>query len=60
MSVLIDSYPLPDKGTVDFHIAVSFDIQISAAEAQRKVNRWLLNEVSQLLAPRPHAHVDDW
>ncbi len=49
MTILFDAYTIPEKGRVELKIDRSFEIKITAEEARRKVNRWLLNEVSYLI-----------
>ena len=49
MSILLDTYSIPEKGRVDLKVERSFDINVSAEEARRLVNRWLLDEVSYLI-----------
>ncbi|MCL4868212.1 MAG: hypothetical protein KJ063_04525 [Anaerolineae bacterium] len=50
MSIVLDSYNIPGKGRVQLRVKRDFTIQITAEEARRKVNAWLLNEVSYLFA----------
>jgi hypothetical protein len=47
MKIILNEYPIPERGT--FQIEETVTIQISAKEAQRQVNRWLLNEVSYMM-----------
>ena len=49
MPILLDTHKIPTKGKVDLKVDRSFEIKITAEEAQRRVNRWLLNEVSYLI-----------
>ena len=49
MTIIIEPYTIPEKGTVELKIERSFDIKVTAEEARRQVNRWLLNEVSYLI-----------
>ncbi len=54
MSIVLDAYKIPSKGPVQLRVKRDFTIQITAEEARRLVNRWLLDEVSYLfgaLAP---------
>ena len=46
IAVLLDQYTLPVKGAVELHLDYSFQINISAEEARRKVHHWVLTEVS--------------
>jgi hypothetical protein len=49
MTIILDSYTIPEKGRVDLKVDRSFNIKLTAEEAQRRVDRWLLNEVSCLI-----------
>ena len=54
MSIILDNFAVPRQGQVELHVNISINIQITADEAQRQVNRWLIDEVSYLLgAERP-------
>lgn len=54
MTVVIENYVAPEKGQVDINIQRSFEIKITAEEARRKVNRWLIEFVSiQMGADEP-------
>ncbi len=48
-TITIDQCNVPEKGLVEFQINRSFEINTTAEEARRKVNRWLINEVSLML-----------
>lgn len=50
MTILLDSYPLPEKGPVNLTINRTFEIKITAQEAKRQVNSWLRDEVSMLIS----------
>jgi len=47
MTIILDHYPLLEKGT--FEIRQMVTVHISAEEARRKVARWLRREVSHML-----------
>jgi hypothetical protein len=49
VAVLLDQWTLPVKGTVELHLDYSFQINISAEEARRKVHHWVLTEVSCMM-----------
>ena len=49
MTILLDGYTLPERGAVELNIQRSFEIKVTAEEARRKVNRWLLTEVSCMM-----------
>ncbi len=46
MTILLEQVVIPEQGSVHIHVDRCFEIKITAEEARRKVNHWLLNEVS--------------
>jgi hypothetical protein len=53
MALLLDPYTIPEQGNVELTISRSFKINVTAAEARCRVNRWLFNEVSCLIGADP-------
>lgn len=52
MQIILEPYPIPERGT--FQIQETVTIQVSADEARRQVDRWLLHEVNvQMGADQP-------
>jgi hypothetical protein len=52
MQIILEPYTIPERGT--FQIQETITIQVSADEARRKVDSWLLHEVnSQMGAEQP-------
>lgn len=49
MTIILEPYSIPEKGKVELNVNRSFEIKVTAEEARRQVNRWLLNEVSYLI-----------
>lgn len=47
MAIILDQYPLLEKGT--FEIRQMVTLLVSAEEARRKVDRWLRRDVSHML-----------
>ena len=47
--IILDDYTIPEKGKVELNVKRSFDIRVTAEEARRRVDRWLLNEVSYMI-----------
>ena len=47
MTIILDQYTIPEKGS--FEIRQTVDIAFTAKQAQRKVDTWLLNEVSTMM-----------
>lgn len=53
MVITFDPFVLPERGQVNVQPYRQFEIRVTAEEAQRQVNRWLLHEVSYLLRAQP-------
>ena len=53
MTILLDPYIIPEKGKVELKIDRSFEIKVTAEEAQHKVRWWLRDEVSMLIDADP-------
>ncbi|MEK7276673.1 MAG: hypothetical protein AAB427_04935, partial [Chloroflexota bacterium] len=53
MVIMLDNYKLPEKGKVDLNVQASFEIKITAEEAQKKVRWWLRDHVGMLLDADP-------
>lgn len=52
MQIILEPYAIPERGTFQIHETVT--IQVSADEARRQVDQWLLHEVnSQMGADQP-------
>jgi len=47
MTIILEQSTIPEIGTFEIHKTVN--IQVSAKQAQRKVDTWLLNEVSYMM-----------
>ncbi len=47
MTIILDQYAIPEQGS--FEIRQTVDITFTAKQAQRKVDTWLLNEVSTMM-----------
>jgi len=47
MTIILDQYTIPEQGS--FEIRQTVDITFTAKQAQRKVDTWLLNEVSMMM-----------
>jgi hypothetical protein len=60
MQIVLETLNLPEQGTVEVTLHRSFEIKVTATEAQRLVNRWLSWEVSLLIvADPPTLHIGD-
>lgn len=53
MPVTLDTYVIPEKGKVELKVNQTFEIKVTAVEANRQVRRWLRDEVSHLLSTDP-------
>ena len=53
MEFIIENYALPESGQVEIKIDRAFEIKVTAAQAQRKVDRWLLEFVSVIMGADP-------
>lgn len=53
MQVLLEQFHLPTQGAVKLNMQREFVIEITVEEAQRKVSRWLRDEVSMLISADP-------
>lgn len=49
MTITLDLYTIPEKGKVEIDLKRSFEIKITATEAQHQVTHWLFDEVSYLM-----------
>lgn len=49
MTILLDHYTLPERGLVKLTINQDFEINVTAEEARRQVDRWLFDEVSYMM-----------
>ena len=46
MTIILENYALPEKGPVEIKVNFSFEIKVTAEEARRLVNCWLIDQVS--------------
>jgi hypothetical protein len=53
MTIIIDPFTIPEKGTVELNVQRSFEIKVTAEEARRQVNRWLHEHVTMLIGAEP-------
>ncbi len=49
IAIMLDQYSLPEKGAAELKINRVFQINITADEAQKKVNHWLFTQVSCMM-----------
>lgn len=58
MTIILEQYTTPEKGTFEIHHTIT--IYISADDARRQVNRWVLDEVSSVMgAEEPTLVIDE-
>ncbi len=48
MTIILERYPIPGRGRLELSVKISAEIKISAEDARRKVNGFLLNNLSYL------------
>jgi hypothetical protein len=48
MTIILERYPIPSSGRLELSVNISTEIKISADEARRRVNGFLLNNLSHL------------
>ncbi|MCB0061066.1 MAG: hypothetical protein KDE19_03090 [Caldilineaceae bacterium] len=53
MAILLEHVAIPERGRLELDIQQSFEIKVTAEEARRKVNRWLLEYVSYMMHADP-------
>jgi len=59
MTIVLENLVIPERGIVELDLKQSIEIKITAEEARRKVNRWLLEYVSYMMhAAAPTLVVD--
>lgn len=49
MTVVLDSYTIPEKGEFEVYVKRTVNLQVTALEARRKVQHWLLDQVSYMM-----------
>lgn len=53
MNVILDNYPLPEQGATKIELSLAFEIKITAEQARKKVDRWLMEYVSAQMGGDP-------
>ncbi|MEZ4868092.1 MAG: hypothetical protein R3C14_42580 [Caldilineaceae bacterium] len=59
MAILLEDVMIPERGLLEIDIKQSIEIKVTAEEARRKVNRWLLEYVSYMMHADPPTLVVD-
>ena len=59
MTILLERYTIPERGVFEIDLKQSIEIRVTAEEARRKVNRWLLDYVSYMMYADPPTLVID-
>lgn len=49
MAILLDNYTVAERGRVELNVQLSFEVNVTAQEAQEQVRRWVQEEISLLL-----------
>ncbi len=53
MTIILENYTLPEKGPVEIKVNLAFEIKVTAEEARRLVNRWLIDHMSLQMGGDP-------
>ena len=53
MTIILEKYSVPEKGQLNLAVNISAEIKVSAAEARRKVNGYVISHVSNLMLGDP-------
>ena len=51
MTILLDNIPIPEPGTLEINLTI--EIKVTAEQARKKVNFWLMDQVSYLMGAEP-------
>jgi hypothetical protein len=57
MTIILEKYPIPASGRLELSVNISTDIKISADDARRRVNGYLLNSLSHLMVSAREAEL---
>ena len=57
MNIILENYALPETGEATLTLNLTFEIKFTAHQAQRKVDTWLMNEVSIIMGANEPALV---
>lgn len=59
MTIVLENLTIPERGVLELDFKQSIEIRVTAEEARRKVNRWLLDYVSYMMHADPPTLVID-
>lgn len=59
MTIVLENLTIPERGVLELDFKQSIEIKVTAEEARRKVNRWLLEYVSYMMHADPPTLVVD-
>lgn len=59
MTIVLENLNIPERGVLELDFKQSIEIKVTAEEARRKVNRWLLEYVSYMMHADPPTLVMD-
>ena len=59
MTIVLENLTIPERGMLELNVNQSIEIKVTAEEARRKVNRWLLDYVSYMMHADPPTFVVD-
>lgn len=49
MTIVLDHFVIPERGVFEIDLKQSIEIRVTAKEAQRKVDRWVMEYVSYMM-----------
>ncbi|MEZ4732191.1 MAG: hypothetical protein R3E79_34165 [Caldilineaceae bacterium] len=59
MTIVLENLTIPKRGVLELDLKQSIEIKVTAEEARRKVNRWLMDYVSYMMHADPPTLVVD-
>lgn len=59
MTIVLENFTIPERGVLELDLKQSIEIKVTAEEARRKVNRWLMEYVSYMMHADPPTLVVD-
>jgi hypothetical protein len=59
MTIVLENLTIPERGVLELDFKQSIEIRVTAEEARRKVNRWLMEYVSYMMHADPPTLIVD-
>ena len=57
MTLILDNIAIPEQGTLEVKLNLTIEIKVTAEQARKKVDHWLMDQVSFLMGAEPPALV---